>query len=69
MAKVYSIGSRAQPNLSQIKTDDNYRNLIQDFEFDEASLRLRKTKDNKYIVATGIMSLLSNYPRYIQTST
>ncbi|KAI9280103.1 WD40-repeat-containing domain protein [Sporodiniella umbellata] len=64
--KVYtvsgSLGSRAIPDwLSRqkkkaLKRDFDYRTrveLIQDFEFPEASNRIKTTRDGKYVVATG----------------
>lgn len=29
--------------------------LIQDFEFPEASIRIKTTRDGKFVVATGIL--------------
>ncbi|KAL2918623.1 Small ribosomal subunit biogenesis [Polyrhizophydium stewartii] len=64
--KVYSITSAsrsaipdwlARRNQKKLKNDQTWRNrieLIQDFEFPEASLRLKETRDGNYLVATGV---------------
>ncbi|KAG1172514.1 hypothetical protein G6F70_006418 [Rhizopus microsporus] len=64
--KVYTVsgglGSRAIPDWlarqkkKQLKRDFDYRTrveLIQDFEFPEASNRIKTTRDGKFVVATG----------------
>ncbi|XJO74674.1 hypothetical protein BDV3_005460 [Batrachochytrium dendrobatidis] len=64
--KIYSITSASrsaipdwavQKNKEKLKHDQAWRNrieLIQDFEFPEASLRLQMTRDGEYIMATGV---------------
>ena len=43
-----------------ISTDYKRRiELLQDFEFPEASLKLKETRDGKYIMATGEISIFS----------
>lgn len=47
----------AKENDRKLRKDDSWRNrveLIQDFEFPEASLRIKKTRDGKHIMATGV---------------
>ncbi|CAO3694428.1 unnamed protein product [Rhizopus stolonifer] len=64
--KVYTVsgglGSRAIPDWlarqkkKALKKNFDYRTrieLIQDFEFPEASNRIKTTRDGKYVVATG----------------
>ncbi|KAJ3143947.1 Nucleolar protein 10, partial [Irineochytrium annulatum] len=64
--KIYSITSAARSAIpdwlakrkaKSLKYDAEYRSrieLIQDFQFPEASLKIKYTPDNKYIVATGL---------------
>jgi ribosome biogenesis protein ENP2 len=64
--KIYSVTSAsksalpdwlAKKNKKSLKLDQDYRRrieLIQDFEFPEASLRLQTSRDGKYILATGV---------------
>jgi ribosome biogenesis protein ENP2 len=47
----------ARRNAKSLRYDKEYRErieLIQDFEFPEASTRVRMTRDGKHIVATGV---------------
>ncbi|KAG0284087.1 hypothetical protein BGZ98_006048, partial [Dissophora globulifera] len=63
--KIYTVsgskGSRSIPdwlarrNKKALKNDLEWRHrieLIQDFEFPEASLKIRTTRDGKYVMAT-----------------
>lgn len=46
----------ARQKKKALKRDVNWQHrveLIQDFEFPEASIRLKPTRDSQYIVATG----------------
>ena len=46
----------ARKRKKELRHDPNFSQrieLIQDFEFPEASLNLRQTRDSKYIIATG----------------
>ncbi|KAF9921788.1 hypothetical protein FBU30_008145 [Linnemannia zychae] len=65
--KIYTVsgskGSRSIPdwlarrNKKALKNDLEWRHrieLIQDFEFPEASLKIRTTRDGKYVMATGV---------------
>ncbi|GJJ70722.1 ribosome biogenesis protein ENP2 [Entomortierella parvispora] len=65
--KIYTVsgskGSRSIPdwlarrNKKTLKNDLDWRHrieLIQDFEFPEASLKIRTTRDGKYVMATGV---------------
>ncbi|KAI9094365.1 WD40-repeat-containing domain protein [Phlyctochytrium arcticum] len=64
--KIYSVTSAARSaipdwiakkNAKSLRKDQEYRRrieLIQDFEFPEASLRIKPTPDGQYIVATGV---------------
>ncbi|KAG0318172.1 hypothetical protein BG000_004319, partial [Podila horticola] len=65
--KIYTVsgskGSRSIPdwlarrNKKSLKNDLDWRHrieLIQDFEFPEASLKIRTTRDGKYVMATGV---------------
>ncbi|KAJ3169537.1 Nucleolar protein 10 [Geranomyces variabilis] len=64
--KIYSVTSAARSaipdwlarrNAKSLKKDQEYRRrieLIQDFEFPEASLRIKPTRDGQHIVATGV---------------
>eukprot|EP00842_Homolaphlyctis_polyrhiza_P000304 jgi/Hompol1/1274/HPOL_001151-RA len=64
--KIYSITSAsrsaipdwlARQNKNKLKNDQAWRNrieLIQDFEFPEASLRLKETRDGNFLIATGV---------------
>ncbi|KAI8922448.1 WD40-repeat-containing domain protein [Powellomyces hirtus] len=64
--KIYSVTSAARSaipdwlarrNAKSLKKDQEYRRrieLIQDFEFPEASLRIQPTRDGNYIIATGV---------------
>lgn len=63
---VYSITSAARSalpdwiaktNKKSLQRDAEYRNrieIIQDFEFPEASIKLKATRDGKHILATGV---------------
>ncbi|KAJ3274203.1 Nucleolar protein 10 [Terramyces sp. JEL0728] len=64
--KIYSITSasksaipdwQVQRNKKKLKYDQAWRNrieLIQDFQFPEASMKLRQTRDGKHLMATGL---------------
>ncbi|CAG8567946.1 5247_t:CDS:10 [Gigaspora rosea] len=64
--KIYTVsgsGSRAIPDWLErkkkkfLKNDPDWRSrveLIQDFEFPEASLRVKTTKDGRFVMATGV---------------
>ncbi|KAF9433307.1 hypothetical protein BGZ76_009626 [Entomortierella beljakovae] len=65
--KIYTVsgskGSRSIPdwlarrNKKALKNDLEWRHrieLIQDFEFPEASIKIRTTRDGKYVMATGV---------------
>ena len=64
--KIYSITSASRSaipdwlvrkNKAKLKQDQAWRNrieLIQDFEFPEASLKIKSTRDGGYIMATGV---------------
>ncbi|CAG8476438.1 8421_t:CDS:10 [Diversispora eburnea] len=64
--KIYTVsgtGSRAIPDWlarkkrRMLKDDPEWRSrieLIQDFEFPEASIRVKTTKDGKFVMATGV---------------
>ncbi|KAF9173272.1 hypothetical protein BGX21_003343 [Mortierella sp. AD011] len=65
--KIYTVsgskGSRSIPdwlarrNKKTLKNDLEWRHrieLIQDFEFPEASLKIKTTRDGKYVMATGV---------------
>ncbi|TPX70644.1 hypothetical protein SpCBS45565_g01682 [Spizellomyces sp. 'palustris'] len=64
--KIYSVTSAgrsaipdwlARKNAKSLKKDQEWRRrieLIQDFEFPEASLRIKPTRDGNYILATGV---------------
>ncbi|KAJ3315353.1 Nucleolar protein 10 [Boothiomyces sp. JEL0838] len=64
--KIYSITSasksaipdwQVQRNKNKLKYDQAWRNrieLIQDFQFPEASIKLRQTRDGKFLMATGV---------------
>ncbi|KAJ3150965.1 Nucleolar protein 10 [Geranomyces michiganensis] len=64
--KIYSVTSAARSaipdwlarrNAKSLKKDQEYRRrieLIQDFEFPEASLRIKPTRDGQHIIATGV---------------
>jgi ribosome biogenesis protein ENP2 len=64
--KIYSITSSsksaipewlARRNSGKLRYDAAWRNrieLIQDFEFPEASMKIRTTPDQQYIMATGV---------------
>ncbi|KAI8818545.1 WD40-repeat-containing domain protein [Fimicolochytrium jonesii] len=64
--KIYSVTSAARSaipdwlqrrNAKSLKKDEEWRRrieLIQDFEFPEASLKIKPTRDGNYIVATGV---------------
>ncbi|KAG0009965.1 hypothetical protein BGZ80_001894, partial [Entomortierella chlamydospora] len=65
--KIYTVsgskGSRSIPdwlarrNKKALKNDLEWRHrieLIQDFEFPEASLKIKTTRDGKYVMATGV---------------
>jgi ribosome biogenesis protein ENP2 len=64
--KIYSVTSAsksalpewlARKNREHLKHDSSWRNrieLIQDFEFPEASLNLQQTPDGNYLMGTGV---------------
>ncbi|KAI9014944.1 WD40-repeat-containing domain protein [Gaertneriomyces semiglobifer] len=64
--KIYSVTSAARSaipdwlakkNIKSLKKDQDWRRrieLIQDFDFPEASLRIKSTRDGNFILATGV---------------
>jgi ribosome biogenesis protein ENP2 len=71
--KTYQIANSARSAIPEwlakqkkkaLKHDSNWQQrveLIQDFDFPEASIRLRPTRDGQYILATGIFSFVYAY--------